>query len=572
MADLAPLIRQRFLDANGDPLSGGKLWSYVAGTTTPIQTYTDRSGTSYNTNPIILDSEGYCDVWLGPGYFKFVLMDANDVTIWTKDNVSLTTNSNESLPSGGLANTFLKKNSEVDFDCAWVSLAKSDVGLGNVDNTSDANKPISTATQTALDLKANAADLTAHIDDEVAAHQATAIFYDTNVSFLVADNVQQAIDELKGLIDDIEAADVGYSNATSGLTATNTQAAIDEVVADIAALDGDDIAYTNVASGLISNNVQDAIDELNDIKVDKSSFAAKGDLLSATAASTPARLAVGSNGQVLTADSAESTGLKWASSLTNPMTTQGDLIVGGTSGAATRLAKGTDGDIFKMVSGSPAWSTPTLPTIQRFTSGSGTYTTPAGVKYIKVKMVGGGGGGAGGGTSAGTAATAGGSTTFGSSLLTAGGGAAGGWATTSGVAGGSPTVNSPAVALVSVSGGRGGASSFNGSNTNLYPAPVDGGVSFFGGSGNGGGPNTAGQAALVNTGSGGGGGNTNNTTANYSGSGGGAGAYIEAIITSPSSSYSYAVGAAGSAGGAGSNGFAGGAGGSGIIIVEEYYQ
>jgi hypothetical protein len=36
-----------------------------------------------------------------------------------------------------------------------VSIDKSDIGLGNVDNTSDLNKPISTATQTALDLKAN---------------------------------------------------------------------------------------------------------------------------------------------------------------------------------------------------------------------------------------------------------------------------------------------------------------------------------------------------------------------------------------------------------------------------------
>ena len=47
------------------------------------------------------------------------------------------------------------------------NVTKSDVGLGNVDNTSDANKPISTATQTALNAKANESDLTAHTGDNV---------------------------------------------------------------------------------------------------------------------------------------------------------------------------------------------------------------------------------------------------------------------------------------------------------------------------------------------------------------------------------------------------------------------
>lgn len=45
----------------------------------------------------------------------------------------------------------------------WKTLAKADVGLGNVDNTSDANKPISTATQSALNLKANASDVGAKV-------------------------------------------------------------------------------------------------------------------------------------------------------------------------------------------------------------------------------------------------------------------------------------------------------------------------------------------------------------------------------------------------------------------------
>lgn len=62
---------------------------------------------------------------------------------------------------------------------------------------------------------------------------------------------------------------------------------------------------------------------------------AKGDLISATAADTPARLAVGTNGQVLTADSTEATGLKWATPTAGGMT----LLTSGTmSGASTTSA------------------------------------------------------------------------------------------------------------------------------------------------------------------------------------------------------------------------------------------
>jgi hypothetical protein len=55
------------------------------------------------------------------------------------------------------------------------------------------------------------------------------------------------------------------------------------------------------------------------------------------------------------------------------------------------------------------------------------------------------------------------------------------------------------------------------------------------------------------------------------GTGGGAGGYVEAIITSPSATYSYAVGAGGAGASAGTNGFAGGNGGSGVIFITAYF-
>lgn len=88
MANLAPMFKYRATDLNGDPLSGGKLWTYAPGTTTPKATYTDQSGLTPNTNPVILDANGEADVWLGPGYYKIVLTGADDVTLYTVDKVS----------------------------------------------------------------------------------------------------------------------------------------------------------------------------------------------------------------------------------------------------------------------------------------------------------------------------------------------------------------------------------------------------------------------------------------------------------------------------------------------------
>lgn len=87
--NISPPIRQRFFDANGLPLAGGNLFSYAAGTATPQVTYSNSTGTT-NTNPIVLDASGYCDLWLNPALtYKFVLKDSSGNTLWTEDNVTL---------------------------------------------------------------------------------------------------------------------------------------------------------------------------------------------------------------------------------------------------------------------------------------------------------------------------------------------------------------------------------------------------------------------------------------------------------------------------------------------------
>ena len=82
----------QFFTNNGIILSGGKLYAYAAGTTTPQATFTSSSGNTNHTNPIILDSAGRVatgEIWLTGGVsYKFLLKDSNDVLIATYDNVS----------------------------------------------------------------------------------------------------------------------------------------------------------------------------------------------------------------------------------------------------------------------------------------------------------------------------------------------------------------------------------------------------------------------------------------------------------------------------------------------------
>lgn len=88
MAHLLPMLNQQFFDDNGEPLVGGKLYSYHAGTSTPLATYQDAEGNTPNTNPIILDANGSAVIFVGPDSYKFVLTDPDDNVIWIRDGVS----------------------------------------------------------------------------------------------------------------------------------------------------------------------------------------------------------------------------------------------------------------------------------------------------------------------------------------------------------------------------------------------------------------------------------------------------------------------------------------------------
>lgn len=207
-------------------------------------------------------------------------------------------------------------------------------------------------------------------------------------------------------------------------------------------------------------------------------------------------------------------------------------------------------------------------TRQIFTSGSGTYRTPVGVKYIHVVLVaGGGGGGAGGGYY--SMPTNGGNSTFGTFMTCYGGSRAelmqvfNRLSNNGGGAGGSTVTPLANVTIIaqggSQPGAHGGGASCGGSPLSpTYSVGAQGGCASLGGyygmGGRGGYPDANAYGSLE------------------FGAGGGAGGYAEVMIQNPDPSYNYSIGAAGGGGSSGYGGSGGSGGGYGILIVTEYYK
>jgi hypothetical protein len=89
----------QFFDNSGNVLTGGKIYTYLAGTTTPEATYTSSSGFTAHTNPIVLDAAGRVpsgEIWLTENsVYKFVLKTSTEVTLGTYDNVPGANNQTE---------------------------------------------------------------------------------------------------------------------------------------------------------------------------------------------------------------------------------------------------------------------------------------------------------------------------------------------------------------------------------------------------------------------------------------------------------------------------------------------
>lgn len=253
-------------------------------------------------------------------------------------------------------------------DKSWQTLDKSAVGLANVDNTSDASKPVSTATQTALDLKAPLAS--AALTGTPTAPTATAGTNTTQIAttaFVVAAmtnaSVADATTSDKGKIQ--LAGDLGGTGTTAAAPVISDNAITSSKIAPSA------ITNAKIADGSITTTkIADA--NVSTAKLaDGSVTTAKIDAAAITNAKIGETISIANGGTGATTQTAAFDAL-------SPMTTSGDIIYGGTSGTGTRLGKGTDGQVLTLASGVPSWGTPAstgVTSVNGLSGGTQTFAT-----------------------------------------------------------------------------------------------------------------------------------------------------------------------------------------------------
>ncbi len=149
MAKNIPQIKQQFFDENGDPLVGGKIWTYEANSTTPKATYTNRAGDTENTNPVILNSAGEAEIWCSAGLYKFIIMDSNDQTLNTINEIRVepVDGSDEAAAASAAAAAISAAAALVSENNAETAEANAELAETNAE-TAETNAAASAATAT----------------------------------------------------------------------------------------------------------------------------------------------------------------------------------------------------------------------------------------------------------------------------------------------------------------------------------------------------------------------------------------------------------------------------------------
>ena len=273
-------------DSAGLPLAGGKVYTYEVGTSTPKTTYQDPDKSASNANPTILDSRGEADIWW-EGTYKVVLKDSNDNTIWTVDDYG---EGEEAVVTGNynlVLNGSFENGASLPDEWSIVEYAGSTNGLDSTAQTHGMNsmKFVSTGSGGG------------YIDSaffEVAPAQVYEVAFALKSSVVDVRNVVQVVwyDENQAELSSTSVYDESAANPTSWT----------EYVYPATAVAGAYYAKCRVY-GCHPSDATQGTTWYDNVEVRVNPAAATltttGDIIYASAANTPARLAVGASDEML---------------------------------------------------------------------------------------------------------------------------------------------------------------------------------------------------------------------------------------------------------------------------------
>lgn len=181
---LSPLFNGQTVTPSGAPAAGYRLWTYAAGSSSQLATYTTSAGTVAQSNPVTLDANGFPEnpIWLQTGLsYKLVLKDANDVVIRTEDNISGVNDASASVSQWQVSGVTPSYVSASSFTVPGDQTSEFHVGrrLQFTTNAGDVYGTILTSAYTSLTTVAVLMDGSSALDSGLSA---------VNLSLLRADN------------------------------------------------------------------------------------------------------------------------------------------------------------------------------------------------------------------------------------------------------------------------------------------------------------------------------------------------------------------------------------------------
>ena len=224
---ILPNGKQQFIDSNGNPLAGGKVYYYIPSTTTFKNTYQDDAGSSLNTNPVVLDASGQCIAY-GTGSYRQQVFDVNGNLIWDQQVDTPMTSSNQTYDIQ--EQTFLATAGQTQFNLTTMYYAPGTNnltvfvnGLKQIVNTNYIENSSTQITfTTGLNVGAIVDFTTAVINTSASTFSSALVTYNEGNTGAVTTTVQAKLRQVVNILDFIPVAEhAAIINGTSTYDISN---------------------------------------------------------------------------------------------------------------------------------------------------------------------------------------------------------------------------------------------------------------------------------------------------------------------------------------------------------------